>query len=148
MKAKIEKIDDALLEKGSLILLTIKRLGINGEGIGFYKRKAVFVQNALPNEVVEVKIVESNKSYAVGEITKVKKTSGDRCAPKCPYFNKCGGCQLQHLTYEAQLREKKNLVVEAFNRYYDGDVSKIKFYDTIGMMRDGKNDPWGYRNKS
>ena len=136
------------LTKDELILLTIKRLGINGEGIGFYKRQTVFVPNALPGEVVEVRITSTDKKFATGEVTKTKVYSPDRVEPKCPYFKKCGGCQLQHLSYEGQLREKKNLVVEAFERYYDGDVSKIEFRDTIGMKSNGKADPWGYRNKS
>ena len=131
-----------LKEKDS-ILLTIKRLGINGEGIGFYKRQVVFVNNALPGEIVEVKIVEANDKYVKGEITKFKKKSNDRIEAKCPYFGKCGGCQLQHLSYKAQLREKKNIVVEAFDRYFDGSTSKINFLDTIGM-----ENPWEYRNKS
>ncbi len=131
------------LKENDLILLTIKRLGINGEGIGFYKRQVVFVNNALPGEIVEVKIIEANDKYVKGEITKFKKESSDRIKAKCPYFGKCGGCQLQHLSYNAQLEEKKNIVMEAFDRYYDGAVNKIKFLDTIGM-----ENPWGYRNKS
>ena len=136
------------LKKDDVILLTIKRLGINGEGIGFYKRQVVFVPNALVGEVVEVKIVEANEKYVYGEITKIKEKSKDRIEPLCPYFGKCGGCQLQHLVYHAQLKEKKDLVIEAFNRYYDGDVSKIKFYDTIPMKRNGELSPFAYRNKS
>lgn len=131
------------LKENDSILLTIKRLGINGEGIGFYKRQVVFVNNALPGEIVEVKIVEANDKYVKGDITKFKKKSNERIEAKCPYFGKCGGCQLQHLTYKAQLKEKKNIVMEAFDRYYDGNVSKINFLDTIGM-----EEPWGYRNKS
>ncbi|MBQ7276428.1 MAG: 23S rRNA (uracil(1939)-C(5))-methyltransferase RlmD [Bacilli bacterium] len=147
-KKTTKSVNDIALEKDELILLTIKRLGINGEGIGFYKRKTVFVPNALPGEIVEVKIVEVNDKYVSGEITKFKKKSEDRCKPLCPYFEKCGGCQLQHLTYEAQLKEKKNLVEEAFSRYYDGDIKKLEFRDTIGMSVDGKVSPWSYRNKS
>lgn len=131
------------LKENDLILLTIKRLGINGEGIGFYKRQVVFVNNALPGEIVEVKIIEANDKYVKGEITKFKKESSNRIKAKCPYFGKCGGCQLQHLSYNAQLEEKKNIVMEAFDRYYDGVVNKIKFLDTIGM-----ENPWEYRNKS
>lgn len=131
------------VKENELILLTIKRIGINGEGVGFYKRQTIFVNNALPGEVVEVKIVEARDKYAIGEITKFKQKSPDRVEPKCPYYDKCGGCQLQHLSYEAQLREKKNIVVESFDRYYDGDSSKIDFKDTIG-----NENPWHYRNKS
>ncbi len=131
------------LQVNENILLTIKRIGINGEGIGYYKRQAVFVENALPGEIVEVNITDAKENYATGVITKMKKASENRVEPKCPYFNKCGGCQLQHLSYQSQLLEKRNMVYEAFDRYYDGDVNKIKIYDTIGM-----DNPWHYRNKS
>ncbi len=125
------------------ILLTIKRIGINGEGVGFYKRQTIFVPGALPGEIVEVKITEAKDFYATGVITKFKQKSVDRVEPQCPYYDKCGGCQLQHLSYEAQLEEKKNIVVESFERYYDGNVSKILFKDTIG-----NENPYRYRNKS
>ena len=131
------------LKEGELILLTIKRLGINGEGIGFYKRQVVFVEGAIPGEIVEVKIVKATDKYVYGEITKFKAISEERVEPQCPYFNLCGGCQLQHLSYKAQLIEKKNILLEALERYYQGDLSKVKVYDTIGM-----DNPWGYRNKS
>ena len=131
------------LKVNDLILLSIKRLGINGEGIGFYKRQVVFVENAIPGEIVEVKITQATEKYVYGIITKFKAISEERIEAKCPYFGSCGGCQLQHLSYKAQLIEKKYIVEEAISRYYQGDISKIKIYDTIGM-----EEPWGYRNKS
>lgn len=131
------------VKKDELILLTIKRLGINGEGVGFYKKQTIFVDNALPGEIVEVKIVEAKDKYAIGVITKFKQKSPNRIEPKCPYYEKCGGCQLQHLSYDSQLEEKKNIVVESFARYYDGKVEKINFKDTIGCA-----NQWRYRNKS
>lgn len=126
-----------------LVLLTIKRLGINGEGIGYYKRQAVFVEGTIPGEVVEVKITDVCDKYAVGIVTKFKKTSPARIEPACPYFGKCGGCTLQHISYPMQLNEKQNMVIEAFNRYFDGDVSKIKFNEPIGAENIN-----GYRNKT
>ncbi len=131
------------VKENELILITIKRLGINGEGVGFYKRQTIFVNNALPGEIVEVKIVEAKDKYAIGEIVKFKKKSPNRVEPQCPYYNKCGGCQLQHLSYQAQLEEKQNIVIESFARYYDGDINKIKFNNTIGC-----ENQWRYRNKS
>lgn len=131
------------VKKDELILLTIKRLGINGEGVGFYKKQTIFVDNALPGEIVEVKIVDAKDKYATGVVTKFKQKSPNRIEPKCPYYEKCGGCQLQHLSYDSQLEEKKNIVVESFMRYYDGKVEKINFKDTIGC-----ESPWRYRNKS
>lgn len=131
------------VKENELILLTIKRIGINGEGVGFYKKQTIFVDGALPGEIVEVKITNAKDKYATGVITKFKQKSSERITPKCPYYEKCGGCQLQHLSYSAQLEEKRNIVIESFARYYDGDVSKINFKETLG-----NEEPWGYRNKS
>lgn len=130
------------LKVNDLILLTIKRMGINGEGIGYYKRLAIFVKEALPEEIVEVKITKIEERYAYGEITKFKEKSPDRIDPQCPYFGHCGGCTLQHLKYEGQLKAKRNIVCEAFERYVSQDVSRIEIRDTIGM-----EEPWNYRNK-
>ena len=131
------------VKKDELILLTIKRLGINGEGVGFYKKQTIFVDGALPGEIVEVKIVDAKDKYATGVVTKFKQKSPNRIEPKCPYYEKCGGCQLQHLSYDCQLEEKKNIVAESFMRYYDGKVEKINFKDTIGCQ-----NQYRYRNKS
>ena len=125
------------------LLLTIKRIGINGEGIGYYKRLAVFIPNSLVGEEVEVQITKLEDKYAYGEVIKFKKISPHRVSPRCPFYGKCGGCQLQHLDYQEQLVQKRNIVVEAFERYYNGDVEKIKIYDTVGMA-----NPWNYRNKT
>ena len=130
------------LNINDLILLTIKRLGINGEGIGYYKRLAVFVNEAIPGEVVEVKITDIKEKYAYGEIVKFKTKSPDRVQPKSPKLMK-SGLTLQHIKYEKQLEFKKQILVDSFERYYNGNLNKIKFYNMIGM-----DYPWEYRNKT
>ncbi|MDD3382363.1 MAG: 23S rRNA (uracil(1939)-C(5))-methyltransferase RlmD [Bacilli bacterium] len=130
------------LKLNEIIFITIKRMGINGEGIGYYKRLAVFVENALVDEEVEVKITNTYDKYATAEIVKIKKISPSRVKPRCPYYEKCGGCQLQHLEYEEQLNQKKNILIYSLERYLDG-FNKIRINDTIGM-----NEPYFYRNKT
>jgi len=132
-----------LIKINDLMLLTVKRLGINGEGIGYYKRLAVFIPGAIVGEEVEVKIVKVEEKYAFGEIVKIKKTSEARVTPPCPYFGKCGGCTLQHMSYEEQLLQKKNMVLEAFERYFEGDHKAIRVSDMLGM-----ENPFEYRNKT
>ncbi|MGD9887172.1 MAG: 23S rRNA (uracil(1939)-C(5))-methyltransferase RlmD [Bacilli bacterium] len=134
---------DNILNINDIVLLTIKRLGINGEGIGYYKRLAVFIPGAIVGEEIEVKITKMEEKFAFGEIVKIKKMSDKRTNPPCPYFGKCGGCQLQHMTYDEQITQKRNIVVEAFERYFEGDQSKFKILDTIGM-----SNPFHYRNKT
>lgn len=123
--------------------LEIKRLGINGEGIGYINRKAVFVEFALPGEVVEIDIIEDKQTYMKAKLIKVIKESPHRVIPFCPVYDTCGGCQLQHLTYQEQLTLKRELIIQALKRYVG---SKVKF----GLIDDmiGMTDPTHYRNKA
>ncbi|GAA0370878.1 23S rRNA (uracil(1939)-C(5))-methyltransferase RlmD [Bacillus horti] len=127
---------------GQEITLTIRRLGINGEGVGYFKKQVVFVDGALPEEVVICTITDIAPKFATAKLKKIRTASSDRVLPPCPIYSSCGGCQLQHLSYEGQLKEKKDQVIQAFERYtsYTGETLPIK--DTVGM-----EDPWGYRNK-
>jgi 23S rRNA (uracil-5-)-methyltransferase RumA len=131
------------IEQGQQFPLTIKRMGIDGEGVGFFKRQVVFVPGALPGEEVVVEATKVSLKFATAKIVKHRKRSLDRTTPPCPVYNECGGCQIQHITYEGQLREKKDIVRQAFERYTKIDLNKIAFHDTIGM-----EEPINYRNKS
>lgn len=127
---------------GQEITLTIRRLGINGEGIGYFKKQVVFVDGALPGEVVICDIVSIEPKFATARLKKIRQASPDRVQPPCPVYSSCGGCQLQHLAYEAQLREKKYQVIQAFERYTSYTSETLPIKDTVGM-----DNPWGYRNK-
>ncbi len=137
------KSTETKLKAGDTIRLAIKRLGINGEGIGFYNKKVTFVTGALPGEEVIAKVTKPLPNRIEAEMVSIKKRSKDRVKPPCPIYEQCGGCQLQHLRYEAQLKEKKDIVRQAFSRYTDFDAHHLPLKDTIGM-----EDPWNYRNKS
>ncbi|MFD1956739.1 23S rRNA (uracil(1939)-C(5))-methyltransferase RlmD [Paenibacillus thailandensis] len=129
------------LQAGDRIVVTIKRIGINGEGVGYYKRKAVFINGAIPDEVVKAKVTKVNPGYLTAELIEVEKKSPFRQAPPCPVYDVCGGCQLQHMTYEAQLKAKEEIVRESFQRY--AGLSELPLRPILGM-----DDPWGYRNKA
>ncbi len=131
------------IQTGQKIPLTIKRLGINGEGVGYFKRKVVFVPGALPNEEVVAEVTKTNPRFSEAKILKIRKASKERVKPPCPVYEQCGGCQLQHMEYQATLREKRDIVKQAFERHTQLDVNKLKLKDTLGM-----EDPWYYRNKS
>ncbi|MNB74733.1 23S rRNA (uracil-C(5))-methyltransferase RlmCD [compost metagenome] len=129
------------LRSGDRIVVTIKRLGINGEGIGYYRRKAVFIDGALPDEVVKAEVTETQPKFIKAQLTEVEKRSPDRIEPPCPVFGSCGGCQIQHISYEGQLRAKTELVREAFARY--AELADVKIKPMLGMEH-----PWDYRNKA
>lgn len=134
---------NANLQVNDLILLSIKRIGINGEGLGYYKRLTVFVEGALVGEEVEVIITERKAKYAIGKITRIKKKSPKRIDPPYPVLLECGGCTMQIMTYKEQLKQKKNMLLESFKHYYRGNLTNTVFYDMIGAK-----EIWGYRNKT
>jgi len=130
------KVDDEFL-------VTIKRIGINGEGIGYYKRQAVFIPGTLVGEEVVGKCIRVAKGYSEAETVRIKKKSPHRAKPMCELYGRCGGCQLQHMSYDEQLRVKRDMLAQALLRYTLKDIRKIKIYDTIGMKK-----PHHYRNKA
>ena len=140
------QVTDASAEQvkiGDRIVVTIKRIGINGEGVGYYRKKAVFLDGALPGEVVRAKVSAVHDKHIVAAVTAYEKESPDRRQPPCPVYERCGGCQLQHLAYEGQLRAKEELVREAFRRYAGIEGPALPLKPMLGM-----DDPWHYRNKA
>ncbi|KIY21076.1 RNA methyltransferase [Mesobacillus subterraneus] len=123
--------------------LTIKRLGINGEGVGYFKRQVVFVPGALPGEEIVAEATKIHPKFAEAKIKKIRKRSEHRIQPICPVYDQCGGCQLQHLRYDQQLKEKRDIIIQALERHTRLKIDDLDIRPTIGM-----ENPWGYRNKS
>ena len=103
---------------------TIKKWGINGEGIAYVNRKPVFIPFAIPNETIEFHITEDKGSYAVGELDRIIEASSKRRYPLCPIWKECGGCALMHTKYKEQARMKEEMVRESLYKYagYKGRV--------------------------
>ncbi|PKG23047.1 23S rRNA (uracil(1939)-C(5))-methyltransferase RlmD [Niallia nealsonii] len=131
------------LTQGQTFPLTIKRLGINGEGVGYFKRQVVFVPGALPGEEVVVEATKVQPKFSEGKVKKIRKSSPFRVKAPCPIYEQCGGCQLQHLAYDQQLKEKRDIVLQSLERHTKLNVEKLDIRSTIGM-----EEPWKYRNKS
>ena len=123
--------------------LTIKRLGINGEGVGYFKKQVVFVPGALPGEEVVVEATKIHPKFAEAKVKKIRIQSPYRVKPLCPVYEQCGGCQLQHLRYDQQLKEKRDIIIQALERHTKLNMDSLDIRETIGM-----DSPWGYRNKS
>ena len=121
-------------------LIKIHGLGSSGEGVGKVDNLAVFVEGALPGEEVLIEIETRKKNYAVGRLVEVVKNSPERVEPFCPLYKNCGGCQLQHMDYPAQLKWKRQQVVDAVERI--GKLGGVKIFETLGM-----ENPLRYRNK-
>lgn len=136
-------IQDTQLEVNQTLPLTIKRLGINGEGVGYFKKKVVFVPGALPGEEIVASVTKVQPNFTEAKIKTIRKESPHRITAPCPVYAECGGCQLQHLSYDQQLVEKRDIVIQAMERHTKLPVSSLNIKETIGM-----ENPWNYRNKS
>lgn len=128
------------VRKGGNYTIEINSLGHSGEGVGRIDDFTVFVPYALPGEKVAATITEVKKNYAKGRLTAVHIPAPARIEPKCPIYLQCGGCQLQHLEYQAQLAAKRQTVVDAVTRI--AKLSDITVHPTLGAT-----DSWYYRNK-
>jgi 23S rRNA (uracil1939-C5)-methyltransferase len=126
--------------RGQKYIVDIVSMGHSCEGVGKYKDFTVFIPFALVGEQVEVVITEVKKSYAKGKMLNILKASPDRVEPKCEIYYQCGGCQIQHLNYEAQLKVKHQQVVDAIERI--GKQENVVIHPTLGS-----ENPWNYRNK-
>lgn len=131
---------ESILSIGDKVNIEINGLGHSGEGVGRYQNIAVFVPGALIGERVRVRIKQVKKSFARGELVEILKNSTSRLEPTCKYYQHCGGCQLQHLDYQAQLAHKRTVVESALQKI--GGLPDVTVLPTLGM-----NDPWHYRNK-
>lgn len=138
---KSSKQTDVTVRVKQQMTLTIKSLGINGEGIGYFKKKIVFVPGALPGEVIHAEVTEVEDTYLQARLLKVIERSPNRVKPPCPAYDQCGGCSLQHLDYAVQLASKQELVRESIKKYTRLDNPVV--LPTIGM-----DNPWEYRNKA
>ena len=122
--------------------VTINNIAQGGEGIAHLPSgKAVFVDGALVGEVVTIEVYKETRSYVKAKIVEIIKPSKDRVTPFCPHYFECGGCNLQHLKYEEQVKVKEKLVLSHLKRVGHLDLESIKIHPTeIGESE-------GYRNR-
>jgi 23S rRNA (uracil1939-C5)-methyltransferase len=104
------------LNIGDLVEVTTERLAYGGDAIARHGGLAIFVPFAAPKERLRVRITERKKNFARAVIDQILEPSPSRREPPCQYFGDCGGCQLQHITYDAQLESKTGFVRDALER--------------------------------
>lgn len=145
MKGKVHMSEvkvKPLNKVGDKETIDIQRLGINGEGVGYLKGQVVFVDGGLPKEKIVVEATDIYEKYAKAKIYNILERSDDRIIPYCQIYRKCGGCSLQHINYKPQLEAKRELVKEAFLKYFERKHKIPQINSVLGMKK-----PWHYRNK-
>ena len=127
--------------KNDTVRLIITDIGTNGEGIGRVDGYTLFIKDAIIGDEVEAKIIKAKKNYGYAKLMNIITPSKDRIEPVCPVARQCGGCQIQEMDYQAQLRFKQELVKNNIERI--GHISDYHMMPVIGM-----DEPFHYRNKA
>lgn len=111
-----------------------------GKAIARHENLVVFIDGAVPGDVVDVMVHRKKNSYAEAKVSRLVKPSKDRIEPRCEHFGTCGGCKWQSLSYETQLHFKQKYVKDAFDR-----IGKLTYSGIDPIV--GNKEPYFYRNK-
>lgn len=128
-------------KKNEVFTVKIEDLGESGEGIGKTDGYIWFIKDTVIGDVVEAKVMKIKKSYGYARLEKILIASEARVSPPCPVARKCGGCQLQAMSYKEQLRFKERKIYNNLTRI--GGLDQVPMEPIIGM-----DHPWHYRNKA
>ena len=129
------------VQKNEYIDVIFEDLTHDGAGVAKVEGYPLFVPNGLPGEKAKIKVIKVNKGYGFGRLMEITEASPYRVEPECPIYKECGGCQLQHMSYEGQLKAKEKQVSDVLQRI--GKLENVKVHPVIGM-----ENPWRYRNKA
>lgn len=132
-------------KKDDIIKVLISDIGNEGEGIGKVDGYPFFIKDALIGDEVSAKVMKAKKNYAYAKLLSVDKPSVFRVEKKCNVAVSCGGCQIQEMNYEEQLRFKENKVKNNLVRL---GGFKREYIDSIFEGIQGMDSPWRYRNKA
>ena len=131
------------MEKNQEFIVTIEDMNEDGAGVGKVDGYIWFVKDAVIGDVVRVKAMKMKKSYGFARLMEVMEPSGSRVIPSCPVARQCGGCQLQAMSYEEQLKFKERKVMNNLIRIGKFAEDEIHMLPIMGM-----EEPWRYRNKA
>ena len=132
-----------MFEKNEILELQIEAIGSEGEGIAHVNGYTLFIKDMVPGDRIEARVVKTGKSFGYARCERIIEPSPDRIDPVCPISKRCGGCQFQHLSYEAELRFKQEKVFNCIKRiggFKDEDIPMLPIMGCEEIMH--------YRNKA
>ena len=133
------------MNKNDIVTVEITDIGVSGEGIGHVDGYTLFIKDAVIGDVVEAKVMKAKKNYGYARLMKVITPSEYRVEPKCAFARRCGGCQIQKMSYDRQLVFKDQKIRGNLERI--GGFTKDQI-DTVMQPVVGMEHPFGYRNKA
>ena len=133
------------MQKNDIVKVVIEDIGTGGEGIGKVDGYTLFIKDAVIGDIVEAKIIKAKKNYGYARLMNILVPSECRVKPVCPQARRCGGCQIQEMAYERQLRFKEEKVRGNLMRI--GEVPE-EVLSSIMEPIVGMEEPFHYRNKA
>ncbi|MCI0801524.1 MAG: 23S rRNA (uracil(1939)-C(5))-methyltransferase RlmD [Chloroflexi bacterium] len=133
------EIAERITQQGDRVTLLLTSWGRLGEAMAEFDGRNVFVAGGIPGERVVAEVVKVHRKYVSAKVVEVLEASPDRVEPPCPYYGVCTGCQWQHLSYDAQLKTKREKVTDALRRV--GGLEDPPVSEVIPSP-----DQYGYRN--
>ena len=133
------------MNKNDIVTVEITDIGVSGEGIGHVDGYTLFIKDAVIGDVVEAKVMKAKKNYGYARLMKIITPSEYRVEPKCAFARRCGGCQIQEMSYDRQLVFKDQKIRGNLERI--GGFTKDQI-DTVMQPVVGMEHPFGYRNKA
>ena len=140
MKKK-DSVEVISRKKNDLVEVKIEDIGMDGEGIGKVDGYTLFVKDAIIGDVIEAKVIKAKKNYGYARMISIKEPSPYRIDAICPVARQCGGCQIQEMSYDQQLKFKENKIRNNLIRI--GKFENPPMEPIIGMQ-----EPFHYRNKA
>lgn len=131
----------APVQRGQVVHVTAADLTHEGKGVAKVDGYPLFIEGMLPDEAGEVEVTKLNKGYGFAQLKKLEQASPERVDPPCPVYDECGGCQVQHLSYDGQMDMKYNQVRGVIDRI--AKLPDVPVHPVLGM-----DEPWRYRNKA
>lgn len=129
------------MQKNDTFTTTIEDIGVNGEGIGKVNGYTLFIKDTIPGDKIKGVVTKADKHFGYGRVLEVLEPSKDRVEAACPIARRCGGCQIQEMSYERQLIFKKQKVQNNLDRI--GKLEDYIIHDTLGC-----ENTFRYRNKA
>ncbi len=122
------------------LIVKVSRFDQQGCGVAFQDKKPIFIEGALPNETVEVKVFEQKSKFLKAKLLRVITASEARAEVKCRHYYQCGGCNLQHMSYQQQLAFKQEKISQLFARQ--------ALSENLPWQNNIISEPWHYRRKA
>lgn len=133
------------MQKNEIVTVEIEDIGVNGEGIGKIDGYTLFIKDSMIGDVVEAKLMKAKKNYGYARMMQILTPSPFRVEPKCQFARKCGGCQIQEMSYEKQLEFKHHKIKGNLERIGGFDPT---FVSEVMEPIVGMEEPFYYRNKA